>query len=54
VDTFRTVGDKEHAEFVRLYIEEGLGFNKIAEKLELVSMKYAALPSAILHCTQSW
>jgi len=31
--TFRTVGDKEHAEIVRLYIEEGLGFNKIAEIL---------------------
>jgi hypothetical protein len=29
--TFRTVGDKEHAEIVRLYLEEGLGFNKIAE-----------------------
>jgi hypothetical protein len=33
VDTFRTVGDKEHAEIVRLYIEEELGFNKIAEVL---------------------
>ena len=31
--TFRTVGDKEHAEMVRLYIEEGLGINKIAEIL---------------------
>lgn len=31
--TFRTVGDKEHAEIVRLYVEEGLGFNKIAEIL---------------------
>jgi hypothetical protein len=31
--TFRTVGDKEHAEIVRLYVEEGLGFNKIAEML---------------------
>jgi len=29
--TFRTVGDKEHAEMVRLYVEEELGFNKIAE-----------------------
>lgn len=28
--TFRTVGDKEHAEMIRLYVEEGLGFNKIA------------------------
>jgi len=31
--TFRTVGDKEHAEVIRLYIEEGLGINKIAEML---------------------
>jgi hypothetical protein len=31
--TFKTVGDKEHAEMVRLYIEEGLGINKIAEIL---------------------
>ncbi len=31
--SFRTVGDKEHVEIVRLYVGEGLGFNKIAEKL---------------------
>jgi len=31
--TFRTVGDKEHAEMIRLYIEEGLGINKIDEML---------------------
>jgi len=31
--TFRTVGDKEHAEMIRLYLEEGLGINKIAEML---------------------
>ena len=31
--TFRTVGDKEHAEIIRLYIEERLGINKIAEAL---------------------
>lgn len=31
--TFRTVGDKEHAEMIRLYVEEELGFNKIAELL---------------------
>lgn len=31
--TFRTVGDKEHAEIIRLYIEESLGINKIAEIL---------------------
>ena len=39
-----TIADKEYAEIARLYIEEELEFNKIAEKLELVSMKYAALP----------
>ena len=31
--TFRTVGDKEHAEMIRLYTEEELGINKIAEML---------------------
>jgi len=31
--TFKTVGDKEHAEMIRLYIEEGLRINKIAEIL---------------------
>jgi hypothetical protein len=31
--TFKTVGDKEHAEMIRLYIEEGLSINKIAEVL---------------------
>jgi hypothetical protein len=31
--TFRTVRDKEHTEIVRLYIEERLGFNKIADIL---------------------
>jgi len=30
--TFRTVGDKEHAEMIRLYIEEGLSLEKIAEQ----------------------
>jgi len=29
--TFKTVGDKEHAEIIRLYIEEELAINKIAE-----------------------
>jgi hypothetical protein len=32
--TFKTVGNKEHAEIIRLYIEEELGINKIAEMLE--------------------
>ena len=31
--TYKTVSDKEHAEMIRLYIEEGLGINKIAEML---------------------
>lgn len=31
--TFRTVGDKEHAEMIRLYTEEDLGINKIGEML---------------------
>jgi hypothetical protein len=31
--THMTVGDKEHAEIIRLYVEEGLSMNKIAEKL---------------------
>ena len=30
--TFRTVSDKEHAEMVRLYIEEGLSYEKIVEQ----------------------
>ena len=29
--TFRTVSDKEHAEMIRLCVEEGLSFEKIAE-----------------------
>lgn len=29
--TFRTVGDKEHAEMISLYIEEGLSLDKIAK-----------------------
>lgn len=32
--TFKTVGDKEHAEIVRLYAEEGLGMKDIASKLQ--------------------
>jgi hypothetical protein len=31
--TFRTIGDKEHAEIVRLYIEESLSMIQIAERL---------------------
>jgi hypothetical protein len=30
---FKTVGDPEHAEIIKLYVDEGLGMNKIAEKL---------------------
>lgn len=29
--TFRTVSDKEHTEMIRLYVEEGLSLEKIAE-----------------------
>lgn len=29
--TFRPVSDKEHAEMIRLYVEEGLSLDKIAE-----------------------
>lgn len=32
--TFKTVGDKEHAEIIRLYVDEALSLNKIAEKLK--------------------
>lgn len=32
--TFKTVGDREHAEIVRLYVEEGLSTDRIAEKLK--------------------
>ena len=31
--TFKTVGDKEHVEIVRLYVEENLGYVQIGEKL---------------------
>lgn len=32
--TFRTVGDQEHAEIIRLYVEEELSMNRISEKLK--------------------
>ncbi len=32
--TYKTVGDKEHAEIIRLYIEENIGTCEIAEKLK--------------------
>lgn len=32
--TFKTVGDKEHAQIIELYISEALGYDKIAEKIE--------------------
>lgn len=32
--SFKTVSDREHTEIVRLYIEEDMGFNKIADKLD--------------------
>lgn len=31
--THSTVGDKEHAEIIKLYVDEGLSMNKIGEKL---------------------
>jgi len=31
--TFKTVGDKEHAEIIRLYMEEELSIDKIAKHL---------------------
>jgi hypothetical protein len=31
---FRAVGDKEHAEILRLYIEDNMSMGKIADKLE--------------------
>lgn len=32
--TFKTVSDKEHAEIIRLYVEQNLGMKAIAEKLK--------------------
>jgi hypothetical protein len=32
--TFKTVRDKEHAEIIRLYIEEEMGMPQIAQKLD--------------------
>jgi len=32
--TFKTVGDREHAEIIRLYVEEALSMGAIAEKLK--------------------
>ena len=31
--TYKTVGDRERAEIIKLYIDEGLSMNKIGEKL---------------------
>lgn len=31
--THSTVGDSEHAEIIKFYVDEGLSMNKIAEKL---------------------
>lgn len=31
--TFRTVSDREHAEMIRLYVEDGLSLERIAEHL---------------------
>jgi len=31
--TFKTVGDREHSEMIRLYVEENMGMKDIAERL---------------------
>jgi len=31
--TFKTVGDKEHAKIIRMYVEDGIGMDAIAEKI---------------------
>ena len=43
--THNTVGDKEHAEMIKLYMEEGLSMNRIAEKLE----RSSRIPFTIIH-----
>jgi hypothetical protein len=43
--SFRTVGDLEHAEIIRLYIDEGLSMNRIAEKLD----RSSRVPFTIIH-----
>jgi ParB family chromosome partitioning protein len=30
---YRTIGDREHAEIIRIYVEEGIGMGKVADRL---------------------
>lgn len=43
--THTTVGDKEHADIIRLYVDEGLSMDRIAEKLE----RSSKTPFTIIH-----
>jgi hypothetical protein len=43
--THSTVGDREHAEIIKLYIDEGLSMNRIAEKKE----RSSRVPFTIIH-----
>jgi hypothetical protein len=43
--THSTVGDPEHAEIIRLYVDEGLSMNKIAEQLN----RSSRVPFTIIH-----
>jgi hypothetical protein len=42
---FKTVGDPEHAEIIKLYVDLGLSMNKIAEKLG----RSSRVPFTIIH-----
>ena len=43
--THNTVGDPEHAEIIRLYVDESLSMNRIAEKLK----RSSRVPFTIIH-----
>ena len=43
--THNTVGDPEHSEIIRLYVDAGLSMNKIAEQLE----RSSRVPFTIIH-----
>lgn len=45
--TFRTVSDKEHAEMIRLYVEEGLSLEKIAEHFGRSSRTHSCIFKSI-------
>jgi len=42
---FKTVGDPEHAEIIKLYVAEGLSMNRIAERLD----RSSRVPFTIIH-----